>query len=94
MRILTISYILKKKAPNFAFALAARKFNESKQQDLHSFDLSSLEHMINAAEPVDFNAIAAFYRVNEINIYFLYIFMSHVCKCLLLRMSCMHVCMQ
>ena len=63
--------ISSRKAPNFAFALAARKFNESRQQDRHGFDLSSLQHMINAAEPVDFNAIAAFYRVIELYAYYL-----------------------
>lgn len=44
-------------APNFAFSLTARKFNGSKQSDI---DLSSVRHVINAAEPVTEDAINAF----------------------------------
>ncbi len=46
-------------APSFAFALVSRKFKQEKKVDL---DLSSLKHMINAAEPVDPDAIADFYE--------------------------------
>ena len=46
-------------APSFAFALVSRKFKLEKRVDL---DLSSLQHMINAAEPVDPDAIADFYE--------------------------------
>jgi len=45
-------------APSFAFALVSRKFKQEKKVAL---DLSSLKHMINAAEPVDPDAIADFY---------------------------------
>lgn len=43
-------------APNFAFALCARKFK--KMGDL---DFSSLQHFINAAEPIDATSIQNFY---------------------------------
>eukprot|EP01039_Chlorochromonas_danica_P004978 gene4978-5466_t len=49
-------------APNFAYALAARKFREYGVQGLQ-LDLSSVCHMINAAEPVDFKAILDFYSI-------------------------------
>lgn len=48
-------------APNFAFKLTARKFDSSKY-DKQSFDLSSVRHVINAAEPVDEDSIDTFYR--------------------------------
>ncbi|KDO16272.1 hypothetical protein SPRG_18192, partial [Saprolegnia parasitica CBS 223.65] len=44
-------------APNFAYALCARKF----QSPSPTLDLSSVRHMINGAEPVDVHAIDAFY---------------------------------
>ncbi|KDO24216.1 hypothetical protein SPRG_09850 [Saprolegnia parasitica CBS 223.65] len=44
-------------APNFAYALCARKFKSPSP----SLDLSSVRHMINGAEPVDVHAIDAFY---------------------------------
>jgi pyruvate/2-oxoacid:ferredoxin oxidoreductase alpha subunit len=53
-------------APNFAFALATRKFREALKSNslpgISSLDLSRLKHMINAAEPVDHVAIATFYE--------------------------------
>jgi acyl-CoA synthetase (AMP-forming)/AMP-acid ligase II/acyl carrier protein len=48
-------------APNFAYALVVRKFKE-KQSNGQGIDLSSLKHMINAAEPVDSNAVISFYE--------------------------------
>ena len=48
-------------APNFAFALATRKFKASNRSA--ALNLSSLRHMINAAEPVDAVAIENFYSV-------------------------------
>ena len=48
-------------APNFAYKLAARKFNampETKRP--RDLNLSSLQHMFNAAEPVTADAIADF----------------------------------
>lgn len=51
-------------APNFAYPLSVRKFKEwlrrNPKADL-DLDLSSLRHMINAAEPVDAMAIVDFY---------------------------------
>jgi len=47
-------------APNFAFKLTARKFQPSHYSD-GALDLSSVRHVINAAEPVDEDAINAFY---------------------------------
>jgi acyl-CoA synthetase (AMP-forming)/AMP-acid ligase II/acyl carrier protein len=48
-------------APNFAFGLCARKYNDQvaagKGKDL---SLGSIQHMINAAEPVDIEAIREF----------------------------------
>ena len=44
-------------APNFAFALTARKLDNS--TDL---DLSSVRHIINAAEPVDVESMEVFYK--------------------------------
>ncbi len=46
-------------APNFAFKLTSRKFNASKYTKA-SLDLSSLKHIINAAEPVTEESINAF----------------------------------
>ena len=48
-------------APNFAYALTARKF--SKQTDSQKIDLSHARHMINAAEPVDLQSKHAFCEV-------------------------------
>ena len=59
-------------APNFAYALTARKFLAHVQRGPKqgssmaidaSFDLSSLQHMINAAEPVEAASIDLFYAV-------------------------------
>ena len=52
-------------APNFAYALVARKYKEhvrhvGKKLELN---LSSVQHMINAAEPVDYFAIMKFYKI-------------------------------
>mmetsp|Transcript_28439 Transcript_28439/g.33085 ORF Transcript_28439/g.33085 Transcript_28439/m.33085 type:complete len:818 (-) Transcript_28439:80-2533(-) len=46
-------------APNFAFKLTARKFDSSKYSK-DNLDLSSLQHIINAAEPVTEESIDAF----------------------------------
>jgi len=48
-------------APNFAYALSARKFREAGSPG--PLDLSSVKHMINAAEPVDVAAIGDFYSI-------------------------------
>ena len=52
-------------APNFAYALSVRKFKESAKRSpadsLEGLDLSSVRHMINAAEPVDAIAVVDFY---------------------------------
>lgn len=45
-------------APNFAYGLTARKFKEDSSMKV---DLSSVRHMINAAEPVDMGGMKAFY---------------------------------
>jgi acyl-CoA synthetase (AMP-forming)/AMP-acid ligase II/acyl carrier protein len=48
-------------APNFAFKLTARKFSiDASNTEL---DLSSVRHVINAAEPVDEESIDNFYRI-------------------------------
>ena len=54
-------------APNFAYKLTARKFkakyldeNSKNKKDL-SLDLSSMEHMFNAAEPITLESINMFY---------------------------------
>jgi acyl-CoA synthetase (AMP-forming)/AMP-acid ligase II len=52
-------------APNFAFALAIRKFREKGGGSSGTLDLSSMQHMINAAEPVDSVAIEDFYTTFE-----------------------------
>jgi acyl-CoA synthetase (AMP-forming)/AMP-acid ligase II/acyl carrier protein len=54
-------------APNFAYALVCRKFKDMLKtskgaEKAKLLDLSSIKHMINAAEPVDYVAIADFYR--------------------------------
>jgi acyl-CoA synthetase (AMP-forming)/AMP-acid ligase II len=53
-------------APNFAYALATRKFKDACSMgtfgQLKDFNLQSVQHMINAAEPVDQIAIAGFYE--------------------------------
>lgn len=46
-------------APNFAYALATRKYKEKKNPP--ALQLSTMKHMINAAEPVDSIAIEEFY---------------------------------
>jgi acyl-CoA synthetase (AMP-forming)/AMP-acid ligase II/acyl carrier protein len=49
-------------APSFAFALTVRKLKELQRRGGSvELDLSSTQHMINAAEPVDPDAITAFY---------------------------------
>jgi acyl-CoA synthetase (AMP-forming)/AMP-acid ligase II len=55
-------------APNFAYSLTAKKFlvlekNPVAQSKLGSLDLSSVRHMINAAEPVDAATIEMFYAI-------------------------------
>jgi acyl-CoA synthetase (AMP-forming)/AMP-acid ligase II len=63
-------------APNFGFALAVRRFAALKakgqspqplpsQKAGSTLDLSSVRHMINAAEPVDAADLAAFHEVFE-----------------------------
>jgi acyl-CoA synthetase (AMP-forming)/AMP-acid ligase II len=47
-------------APNFSFKLTARKFDKSTAKEL---DLSSVRHVINAAEPVDQDSMETFYKV-------------------------------
>ncbi|KAF0686778.1 Aste57867_21441 [Aphanomyces stellatus] len=49
-------------APNFAYALTARKFASSSSSG-SPLDLSSIRHMINGAEPIDGEALDAFYRM-------------------------------
>jgi acyl-CoA synthetase (AMP-forming)/AMP-acid ligase II/acyl carrier protein len=52
-------------APNFAFRLTARKFQPSEYYGVHqqpSLQLQSVQHIINAAEPVDPTAIQSFYQ--------------------------------
>lgn len=54
-------------APNFAYALVSRKFKDMIKsskgaEKAKSLDLSAIKHMINAAEPVDYVAIADFYK--------------------------------
>lgn len=46
-------------APNFAFKLTARKFNPS-DYSASTLNLSSVRHIINAAEPVDEESIVSF----------------------------------
>ncbi|ETV65418.1 hypothetical protein, variant [Aphanomyces astaci] len=64
-------------APNFAYALCARKFATANPSQTSTsittsnttssckLDLSSVRHMINGAEPIDGDAIDAFYRAFE-----------------------------
>jgi AMP-binding enzyme len=48
-------------APNFAFKLVTRKFDSS-QYTKGGLNLSSVRHVINAAEPVDEDSIESFYK--------------------------------
>lgn len=48
-------------APNFAFKLVARKFDSS-QYTKERLELSSVRHVINAAEPVDEDSMETFYK--------------------------------
>lgn len=48
-------------APNFAFKLVARKFDAS-QYSKDNLQLSSVRHVINAAEPVDEDSMETFYK--------------------------------
>jgi len=54
-------------APNFAYALTARKFlaylARNSKAPQQTYDLSSVRHMINAAEPVEASSIDLFYAV-------------------------------
>lgn len=54
-------------APNFAYALVARKYKEHLKigGKKPEWNLSSVKHMINAAEPVDYFAIMKFYKIFE-----------------------------
>jgi acyl-CoA synthetase (AMP-forming)/AMP-acid ligase II len=47
-------------APNFAFALTARKMEQQ-----HKLDLSTVRHVINAAEPVTVESMEAFYQATK-----------------------------
>lgn len=58
-----LSCLRPSQAPNFAYALTARKFLALDPQP--QLDLSSVRHMINAAEPVDATSIDRFYAVFE-----------------------------
>lgn len=50
-------------APNFAYALVVRKVHELKDKSiLKNLNLSSIQHMINAAEPIDYMTIVQFYK--------------------------------
>ncbi len=49
-------------APNFAFKLTSRKFDPSKYLDSNKLDLSSVRHIINAAEPVTEDSIESFFE--------------------------------
>jgi acyl-CoA synthetase (AMP-forming)/AMP-acid ligase II len=51
-------------APNFAFKLISRKFNPNDYQR-DTLKLSSVRHIINAAEPVDEDSISSFYEKFE-----------------------------
>jgi acyl-CoA synthetase (AMP-forming)/AMP-acid ligase II len=48
-------------APNFSFKLTARKFQADKYTP-DSLQLSSVKHVINAAEPIDEDSIETFYK--------------------------------
>ena len=48
-------------APNFSFKLVARKFDAS-QYNKDNLKLSSVRHVINAAEPVDEDSMETFYK--------------------------------
>jgi acyl-CoA synthetase (AMP-forming)/AMP-acid ligase II len=48
-------------APNFSFKLTARKF-QADQYTPDTLQLSSVKHVINAAEPIDENSIETFYQ--------------------------------
>eukprot|EP01035_Chromulina_nebulosa_P016869 gene16869-22357_t len=51
-------------APSFAYALVVRKYKEfisNKSNQILQYDLSNVQHMINAAEPVDCSAVLAFH---------------------------------
>lgn len=66
LRMISVHKGTHTQAPNFAFALATRKFRELRPNSIpivmgKSFDLSSVQHMINAAEPIDNATIAGFY---------------------------------
>ena len=52
-------------APSFAYALAARKYAALKRPVSPALELSSVQHMINAAEPVDAKALENFYSTFE-----------------------------
>lgn len=57
-------------APNFAYSLTAKKFLMAQKKSSsvaanERIDLSSVRHMINAAEPVDRSSIDTFYAVFE-----------------------------
>lgn len=53
-------------APNFAYALSTRKFKEALRSGSKiELDLGAVQHMINAAEPVDVKAISEFYKVGS-----------------------------
>ncbi|KAH9157046.1 hypothetical protein AeRB84_001084 [Aphanomyces euteiches] len=59
IRLISLYKATQLQAPNFAYALCSRKFQPSPDQPI---DLSSICHMINGAEPIDGEALDAFYR--------------------------------
>lgn len=86
-------------APNFSYKLTAKKFlnmNTKKSDWIQQLDLSCVYHMINAAEPVDYNSIDLFintfqqYGLNPSTIYPTYGLAEHtvyVCSNGRLRLS-------
>lgn len=50
-------------APNFAYALTARKLKQLKRPLNPPLELSCVRHMINAAEPVDAKILGEFYEI-------------------------------
>ncbi|RHY31512.1 hypothetical protein DYB32_003408 [Aphanomyces invadans] len=59
LRLISQHHATHLQAPNFAYALCARKFVAGTTP----LDLSSVRHMINGAEPIDGDAVDAFYKV-------------------------------
>lgn len=64
LRLISVHRATHVQAPNFAYALTARKYREAvaRGEPLSDLNLSSLQHVFNAAEPITYTSLSDFLR--------------------------------